>query len=108
MFGIARPSTEIQISGRGDGTDYATSWSDSSTVFDSPLCPPVYGHQADHAVKYAIGTLPPTPTPTPTGALMPTQVGVPTPVPTPDLSVAVSIVGSGMEILHLHYRAHVL
>ena len=54
-------------------------------------------HQADHAVKYAIGTLPPTPTPTPTGALMPTQVGVPTPVPTPDLSVAVSIGAAGWK-----------
>ena len=52
----------FEISGWGDGLVYAEKWGTPAVREDlHSICPPVYGHQADHTVKWQKGTYPPPP-----------------------------------------------
>ncbi len=58
---------EIEIAGFGDGTTYARTWGTAATVIEESLCPPAFGHQADHTIEWTRGTYPDPPATAPPG-----------------------------------------
>ena len=88
--GVGNGSTNLKIRARVVGERSIYSLGTYATVVI-----PQSWHQADHSVKYVLGTMPPTATPTPTptpiiGPIPPTPIGTPTETPLPLFPAAIA------------------